>query len=102
MSVNALAAAGDVVIAAILCTLLQQSRTGFRASDTMITKLIMFSIGTGLLTSICAIMSLISVCDKSQATHVELMIQTWHRLQCGLILSSMSHSFSAWAVVSPL
>lgn len=61
MSVNALAAAGDVLIAVFLCTLLQQSRTGFRRSDTMINKLILFSINTGLLTSICAVMSLISV-----------------------------------------
>ena len=30
MSVNALAAAGDVVIAASMCTLLHFSRTGFR------------------------------------------------------------------------
>lgn len=61
MSVNALAAAGDVLIAVFLCTLLQQSRTGFRRSDTMINKLILFSINTGLLTSICAVMSLISI-----------------------------------------
>ncbi|KAG1813384.1 hypothetical protein EV424DRAFT_63422 [Suillus variegatus] len=61
MSVNALAAAGDVLIAVLLCTLLQQSRTGFRRSDTMINKLILFSINTGLLTSICAVMSLVSI-----------------------------------------
>ncbi|KAG0702308.1 hypothetical protein DFH29DRAFT_875226 [Suillus ampliporus] len=60
MSVNAVAAAGDVLIAVFLCTLLQQSRTGFRRSDTMINKLILFSINTGLLTSVCAVMSLIS------------------------------------------
>lgn len=66
MSVNALAAAGDVLIAVLLCTLLQQSRTGFRRSDTMINKLILFSINTGLLTSICAVMSLVSVRSKSQ------------------------------------
>jgi len=61
MSVNAVAAAGDVLIAIFLCTLLQQSRTGFRKSDTMINKLILFSINTGLLTSICAVFSLISI-----------------------------------------
>ncbi|KIJ70461.1 hypothetical protein HYDPIDRAFT_23564 [Hydnomerulius pinastri MD-312] len=61
MSVNAVAAAGDVLIAIFLCTLLQNSRTGFRRSDTMINKLIVFSINTGLLTSICAVASLISI-----------------------------------------
>jgi len=30
MTVNALAAAGDVLIAIVLCTMLQKSRTGFK------------------------------------------------------------------------
>ncbi|KAF7289480.1 hypothetical protein HMN09_01342000 [Mycena chlorophos] len=38
--VNALAAAGDVLIAATLCKLLHSSRTGFHRSDTMIRKLV--------------------------------------------------------------
>jgi len=61
ITVNALAAAGDVLIAAILCTLLHRSRTGFRRSDTMITKLILFAVNTGFLTSVCAVASLISI-----------------------------------------
>jgi hypothetical protein len=61
ITVNALAAAGDVLIAIILCSMLQQSRTGFKRSDTMIKKLILFSMNTGLVTSICAVASLISV-----------------------------------------
>jgi len=61
MTVNALAAAGDVLIAISLCSMLQKSRTGFKTSDTMITKLMIFTINTGLLTSICAVASLISI-----------------------------------------
>jgi len=61
MAVNALAAAGDVLIAAILCAMLQKSRTGFKRSDTMINKLILFTMNTGLITSICAVASLISI-----------------------------------------
>jgi hypothetical protein len=61
MTVNALAAAGDVLIAIVLCFMLQKSRTGFKGSDTMITKLIIFTVNTGLLTSICAVASLISI-----------------------------------------
>ncbi|EDR06505.1 uncharacterized protein LACBIDRAFT_299960 [Laccaria bicolor S238N-H82] len=60
LSSNALAAVGDLVIAASLCTLLHRSRTGFHRSDTIITKLIVFSINTGLLTSLCALASLVS------------------------------------------
>ncbi|KAF9035624.1 hypothetical protein BJ165DRAFT_1533605 [Panaeolus papilionaceus] len=61
ISVNVLAAAGDVLIAVTLCTLLHLSRTGFQRSDTMINKLILFSVNTGVLTSLCAIASLISI-----------------------------------------
>ncbi|KAF8729145.1 hypothetical protein AX14_006327 [Amanita brunnescens Koide BX004] len=61
ITINALAAASDVMIAAILCTLLHKSRTGFQRSDTMINKLILFAVNTGLLTSLCAIASLISI-----------------------------------------
>ncbi|KAI3600676.1 hypothetical protein WG66_014174 [Moniliophthora roreri] len=59
--VNALAAAGDVYIAATLCWLLHSSRTGFRRSDTIIKKLILFTVNTGALTSLCAVASLISI-----------------------------------------
>ncbi|KAI9574511.1 hypothetical protein HD554DRAFT_2165994 [Boletus coccyginus] len=58
VSVNATSSAGDLLIALILCYLLQKSRTGFRKSDMTINKLIVFSINTGLLTSICALASL--------------------------------------------
>ncbi|GLB41510.1 hypothetical protein LshimejAT787_1001100 [Lyophyllum shimeji] len=61
ITVNTLAAAGDVLIAAILCTLLHRSRTGFHRSDTMINKLILFAVNTGVLTSLCAVASLISI-----------------------------------------
>jgi hypothetical protein len=61
ITVNALAAVGDVLIAAVLCIVLHRSRTGFHRSDTMINKLIVFAVNTGLLTSICAVASLISI-----------------------------------------
>jgi len=61
MTVNALAAAGDVLIAAILCTMLHRSRTGFKRSDSLINKLIIFTINTGFLTSVCAVLSLVTI-----------------------------------------
>ncbi|KAF8180840.1 hypothetical protein BJ912DRAFT_1062286 [Pholiota molesta] len=45
----------DTLIAASLCTLLIQSRTGFKRTDSIVTKLMAFSINTGILTSIAAI-----------------------------------------------
>ncbi|KAF9569423.1 hypothetical protein CPC08DRAFT_182786 [Agrocybe pediades] len=61
MAVNLLGATTDVVIAAALCLFLHRSRTGFKKSDTMIRKLIAFTVSTGFFTSICAIASLISI-----------------------------------------
>ncbi|KAJ8090192.1 hypothetical protein PM082_018782 [Marasmius tenuissimus] len=59
--VNALAAAGDVYITGSLSFLLHRSRTGFQRSDAIITKLIHFTVNTGLLTTCCAVGSLISI-----------------------------------------
>ncbi|KAE9406914.1 hypothetical protein BT96DRAFT_851256 [Gymnopus androsaceus JB14] len=61
MSINALSTAADVIIAASLCFLLQRSRTGFKHSDTMINRLILFGVNSGLATSLCAVASLISL-----------------------------------------
>ncbi|KAI0640064.1 hypothetical protein C8Q77DRAFT_1152970 [Trametes polyzona] len=61
ISINGFAAAGDVVIACILCTILQVSKTGFEKSNLLVNRLIVFSVNTGLLTSVCACMSLITI-----------------------------------------
>ncbi|KAF9065861.1 hypothetical protein BDP27DRAFT_1450038 [Rhodocollybia butyracea] len=61
ITVNALAAAGDVLIAAILSFLLQGSKTGFRRSDSMLNTLTLYAVNTGMLTSLCAVASLISI-----------------------------------------
>ncbi|SJL15367.1 uncharacterized protein ARMOST_18860 [Armillaria ostoyae] len=60
ISVNALAASGDVLIAGTLCLLLHRSRTGFQ-KKVLTRKQILFAVNTGLLTSICAVASLISI-----------------------------------------
>ncbi|KAK7447102.1 hypothetical protein VKT23_013760 [Stygiomarasmius scandens] len=61
MTVNVLAAAGDVVISAAICTMLSSSKTGFTWSNHVINRLMLFSINTGLLTSICACLSLVLI-----------------------------------------
>ncbi|THH08668.1 hypothetical protein EW145_g2551 [Phellinidium pouzarii] len=58
--INVLTAASDIVVAAALVYLLHSSRTGFKASDTMISRLIAFTVNTGLITAICAIASLVT------------------------------------------
>ncbi|KAG5719380.1 hypothetical protein E4T56_gene13513 [Termitomyces sp. T112] len=61
ISINALSTAADILIAVSLCIILHQARTGFRKSDTMINRLTLFIVNTGVLTSICAMASLISL-----------------------------------------
>jgi len=61
ITINAISTTADVFIAITLVILLQRSRTGFRRSDTMITRLIVFVVNTGVLTCLCAIGSLISL-----------------------------------------
>ncbi|KAF9497558.1 hypothetical protein BDN71DRAFT_1504822 [Pleurotus eryngii] len=56
MSVNILAAAGDLLISICLVLMLHKSRTGFKKR-----VVIIFTINTGLLTTLCAIASLISI-----------------------------------------
>jgi hypothetical protein len=46
--------AGDMSIAAILCTLLFRSRTGMGNTDPIINVLLMYTINSGLLTSVVA------------------------------------------------
>ncbi|KAJ8496903.1 hypothetical protein ONZ45_g12263 [Pleurotus djamor] len=61
MTVNVLAAAGDLLISASLIYLLQKRRTGFKKSNTIISRLIIFTINTGLVTTLCAMASLVSI-----------------------------------------
>ncbi|KAF9033566.1 hypothetical protein BJ165DRAFT_753727 [Panaeolus papilionaceus] len=49
------AVVADAIIASSLCTLLLKSKTGFKSTDSIVTKLMAFSINTGLLTSLCAV-----------------------------------------------
>ncbi|PBK63254.1 hypothetical protein ARMSODRAFT_1088781 [Armillaria solidipes] len=60
MSINVIAAAGDVAISAAIFTFLNGAKSGFAWSNHIINRLI-FSINTGLLTSIRACCSLISI-----------------------------------------
>ncbi|KAF8558816.1 hypothetical protein OG21DRAFT_1574511 [Imleria badia] len=90
MTINAAAAAGDIVITIFLCYYLQRSRTGFRRSDWTINKLIMFSINTGLLTSLCALASLICI---SAWPHAFIYIAFYFcigRLYCNSLLATLN------------
>lgn len=57
--INAISAASDVAIAIALTFLLHRSRSGFRKSERIINRLILFTVNTGVLTGFCAILTLI-------------------------------------------
>ncbi|RDB29953.1 hypothetical protein Hypma_013819 [Hypsizygus marmoreus] len=61
LTINALSTAIDVMIAVTLCIMLNNARTGFKKSDTIINRLILFVVNTGVLTSCCAVGSLVSL-----------------------------------------
>ncbi|EIN10381.1 hypothetical protein PUNSTDRAFT_112238 [Punctularia strigosozonata HHB-11173 SS5] len=61
ITVNGLAAGGDLLIAIVLCVMLHTSRTGFKKSDTVIRRLMIYVVNTGLLTSTSALGSLVSI-----------------------------------------
>ncbi|KAG2119080.1 uncharacterized protein F5147DRAFT_603244 [Suillus discolor] len=90
MSVNAVAAAGDILITVLLCTFLQRSRTGFRRSDTMINKLMLFTINTGLLTSVCAMMSFISIVVWPDTFIYSAFYFCMGRLYCNSLLAILN------------
>ncbi|KAH8105625.1 hypothetical protein DFH11DRAFT_1630024 [Phellopilus nigrolimitatus] len=62
VTVNSLTAASDVAVAAALIFYLNRARTGFQRSESAINRLIFFSINTGLVTSVSAIISVIFLC----------------------------------------
>ncbi|EIW64839.1 uncharacterized protein TRAVEDRAFT_42252 [Trametes versicolor FP-101664 SS1] len=50
--------AADILICASLCILLARRRTGFATSDTIVRKLTIYAVNTGLLSTICALLCL--------------------------------------------
>ncbi|KAG2158998.1 uncharacterized protein EDB93DRAFT_437288 [Suillus bovinus] len=90
MSTNAIAASGDVLISVFLCTFLKRSRTGFRQSDTLINKLMLFSVSTGLLTSVCAVMSLISITAWPNTFIYVAFYFCLGRLYCNSLLATLN------------
>ncbi|PPQ89678.1 hypothetical protein CVT25_013865 [Psilocybe cyanescens] len=58
------AAAADIIIAVSLCYYLTKSRTGFARTDSLISTLIVYSLTTGLITSVIAFICVVTVNEK--------------------------------------
>ncbi|KAH8826050.1 hypothetical protein DL96DRAFT_1816501 [Flagelloscypha sp. PMI_526] len=59
LSINALTAVCDVLISIAMCQDLYRAKTGFAWSDSVINRLMLFAINSGLVTSLCAVGSLL-------------------------------------------
>ncbi|KAJ3740316.1 hypothetical protein EV360DRAFT_90423 [Lentinula raphanica] len=109
VTVNALAAAGDVLIAATLAWVLQQSKTGSQKSssftsfygfdsiltaktrlDKILNKLTIFVINTGMLTSLFALGSLISILAAPNTFIYMSFFFCMGRLYTNAILASLN------------
>ncbi|KAF8165087.1 hypothetical protein B0H34DRAFT_222439 [Crassisporium funariophilum] len=90
MTVNVLAVVADILIAAALFFFLHRSRTGFKKSDTMISRLIMFTVSTGLLTSVCAVASLVSILVWGQTLIYVAFYFSLGRLYSNSVLATLN------------
>ncbi|OSD06474.1 hypothetical protein PYCCODRAFT_1474612 [Trametes coccinea BRFM310] len=72
IALSTVTATTDVLLSATLVTLLVRSRTGSPRSNRLINKLMFYTINTGLMTSFCAVLSLIMVL-VSPATSIYVM-----------------------------
>ncbi|KAF9528036.1 hypothetical protein CPB83DRAFT_907188 [Crepidotus variabilis] len=59
ISINALSTSADMTIALSLCVMLHRARTGFKRSDNIINKLIVFVVNTGMITTAFAVSALV-------------------------------------------
>ncbi|EEB98665.1 hypothetical protein MPER_01787 [Moniliophthora perniciosa FA553] len=59
--VNVLGAASDIAITTSLAFYLYTLKPGFKATDAIMNQLILFSVSTGVLTTVCALSSLITI-----------------------------------------
>lgn len=51
----------DTIIAASLCYLLYTNRTGYRRTDSLLNTLMLYTVNTGIITSICSLAAIIAV-----------------------------------------
>ncbi|KAK0526974.1 hypothetical protein OC834_004611 [Tilletia horrida] len=83
------AALADTVITAALIYTLNKSRTGFPATDDVLTKLIRATLQTGLLTSTFAIIDLILYLASTSTLHLVFNLPL-AKLYCNTLLSSLN------------
>ncbi|KAJ7580222.1 hypothetical protein C8J56DRAFT_1104200 [Mycena floridula] len=97
ITINALSAGGDVYIVVVLCFLLYRARTGFKKSNKMISRLIMFMVETGICTTLFAIGSLVAVATSPDSLIYSFFYFCIGRLYSNSLLAALNarHWFRA-------
>ncbi|KAJ7593211.1 hypothetical protein C8J56DRAFT_930568 [Mycena floridula] len=90
-AINGLTAAGDILLAVLMVYLLYTSRTGFKNTDTLIKKLMIYTVNTGVVTSLCAILTLAT----AQAWGKAFIYGAFYFNASRLYLNSMMASLNA-------
>ncbi|KAF9647046.1 hypothetical protein BDM02DRAFT_2821025 [Thelephora ganbajun] len=90
MTVNVLAVVGDVLITVVFCILLSRARSSVQRSNTMITLLIAFSVQTGMLTSLCAVASLVTIIASPNTFIYICFYFLLGRLYCNSLLATLN------------
>ncbi|EIW53736.1 uncharacterized protein TRAVEDRAFT_52859 [Trametes versicolor FP-101664 SS1] len=84
---SALALVGDLLLTSVLIYVLHRSRTGYKRTDSMIDLMIMYSVGTGLLTEIAEILTtILAMVYPAQQVYVVVGIPA---TKCEWLLCSM-------------
>ncbi|KAI0046883.1 hypothetical protein FA95DRAFT_1559648 [Auriscalpium vulgare] len=84
------AVVADVLISAFTSFYLQRSRTGFRKSDDMVTKLIILTVTTGTLTTLFVIAALIAYLAAPSALYVLFFDFMLAKLYTNAVLTSLN------------
>ncbi|KAJ6537205.1 hypothetical protein DFH09DRAFT_1178240 [Mycena vulgaris] len=90
ITINALSTGADVFITSILCFMLHQTKPPSLQTETIINRLILFTINTGLLTSLCALGSLISLISSPRTLIYASFYFCVGRLYSNSLLASLN------------
>ncbi|KIJ37775.1 hypothetical protein M422DRAFT_69187 [Sphaerobolus stellatus SS14] len=89
-AINGCAAAGDIILAVTMVILLHRSRTGMRQSDSILEKLTLYTVNTGVITSLASIVTLITAEVWKHAFIYAIFYFCTGRLYVNTILASLN------------
>lgn len=87
-------AACDLVVAGSLCWTLWHSKTGFKPTDTLLDRLIVWTLNTGMLTSVVAVIDLICFATMNNLVHFAFNV-TLAKLYANMFVATLNQRLRA-------